>query len=66
MDKSRIHPLVLSNLFINVIVMGMLAYDKYSENQIGYSITFTVLFLFFVSLTIYGLVRNSKIDRTKR
>ncbi|EIJ83956.1 hypothetical protein [Bacillus methanolicus] len=46
MDKSRIHPLVLSNLFINVIVMGMLAYDKYSENQIGYSITFTVLFFF--------------------
>jgi hypothetical protein len=66
MDKTKIHPLVLLNLFINSIVMGMFAYDKYIENHIGYSVTFTVLFVFFVSLTIFGLVRNSKIDRIKR
>jgi|UPI0005CD2AAF hypothetical protein len=65
MDK-KIHPLILLNLFINSIVLGMFAYDKYSENEIGYSITFTVLCVFFVSLTIYGLMRNSKIDRTKQ
>jgi hypothetical protein len=65
MDK-KIHPLVLLNLFINSIVMGMFAYDKYSENEIGYSITFIVLCVFFVSLTIYGFTKNSKIDRTKQ
>jgi hypothetical protein len=65
MDK-KIHPLVLLNLFINSIVLGMFAYDKYSENEIGYSITFTVLCVFFVSLTIYGLMKNSKIGRTKQ
>jgi type IV secretory pathway TrbL component len=65
MDKTKIHPLVILNLFINAIAMGMFAYDKYSENQIGYSITFTVLFVFFVSLIIYGLASNSNIDRIK-
>jgi hypothetical protein len=65
MDK-KIHPLILLNLFMNSIVMGMFAYDKYSENELGYSITFTVLCVFFVSFTIYGLIRNSKIDRTKQ
>jgi hypothetical protein len=65
MDK-KIHPLILLNLFTNSIVMGMFAYDKYSENEIGYSITFTALFVFFVSLTIYGLMKNSKIDHTKQ
>jgi hypothetical protein len=65
MDK-KVHPLILLNLFINSIVMGMFAYDKYSENEIGYSITFTALCLFLASLTIYGLKKNSKIDRTKQ
>jgi hypothetical protein len=65
MDK-KIHPLVLLNLFINSIVLGMFAYDKYSENEIGYSISFTVLCVFFVSLTIYGLMKNSKIGCTKQ
>jgi uncharacterized membrane protein len=65
MDK-KIHPVILLNLFINSIVLGMFAYDKYCENEIGYSITFTVLCVLFVSLTIYGLMRNSKIDRTKQ
>ncbi|GLH62524.1 hypothetical protein [Parageobacillus sp. G301] len=60
MDKTKIHPLVILNLFINAIAMGMFASDKYSEN---YSITFTVLFVFFISLTIYGLARNSNIDQ---
>jgi hypothetical protein len=65
MDK-KIHPLILLNIFINSIVMGMFAYDKYSENEIGYSITFTALCVFFVYLTIYGLMKNSKIDHTKQ
>ncbi|RAK22052.1 hypothetical protein B0I26_10231 [Anoxybacillus vitaminiphilus] len=65
MDK-KIYPLILLNLFINSIVMGMFAYDKYRENEIGYSITFTILCVFFVYFTIYGLMRNSKIDRTKQ
>jgi hypothetical protein len=65
MDK-KVHSLILLNLFINSIVMGMFAYDKYSENEIGYSITFTALCLFLASLTIYGLKKNSKIDRTKQ
>ncbi|MGX1901163.1 hypothetical protein EDD69_1132 [Thermolongibacillus altinsuensis] len=63
---TKIHPLVLLNLFINSIVMGMFAYDKYIENEIGYSITFLALCVFFVLLTIYGLMKNSKIDRTKQ
>lgn len=48
MDK-KIHPFILLNLLINSIVLGMFAYDKYSEHNIGYSITFTVLCIFLFS-----------------
>jgi hypothetical protein len=64
MDK-KIHPLILLNLFINSIVTSMFAYDKSSENEIRYGISFIALCVFFVSLTIYGLMKNSKINRTK-
>lgn len=65
MDK-KIHPFILLNLLINSIVLGMFAYDKYSEHNISYSITFTVLCIFFVFLTIYGFMNNSKINRAKQ
>ncbi len=77
MDK-KIHPFILLNLLINSIVLGMFAYDNYSEHNIGYSITFTVLChigysitftvlcIFFVFLTIYGFMNNSKINRAKQ
>jgi uncharacterized membrane protein (DUF485 family) len=63
---EKFHPLVLLSLFINSIVMGIFAYDKYSENEIGYSITFVVLCVFFVLSTIYGFAKNNKIDRAKQ
>ncbi|QPA30772.1 hypothetical protein [Thermaerobacillus caldiproteolyticus] len=65
-DETKIHPMVLLSTFINVIVMAMFAYDKFSEKQMGYSIAFILLSLLFLGMTIYGLARNNKIGRTEK
>lgn len=59
MDRVKIHPLILLSLLINVIAMGMFAYENYNENNLGYTGKFIVL-------TIYGLVRNSKINSIRK
>lgn len=66
MDSTKIHPLILLSLFINAIAMGMFAYENYNENNIGYTVTFIILCLFLIVLTIYGFIRNSKINRTSK
>ncbi|MEH7389332.1 hypothetical protein [Bacillus sp. JJ1474] len=66
MDRIKIHPLILLSLFINAIAMGMFAFENYKENDIGYTVTFMIICLFLIVLTIYGLIRNSKIDHTNK
>ncbi|MGW6381763.1 hypothetical protein [Peribacillus butanolivorans] len=66
MDRTKIHPLILFSLFINAIAMGMFAFENYKENNIGYIVTFIILCLFLIVLIIYGLMRNSKINRTNK
>ena len=64
MGRAHFHPLILLSLFINAFAMGMLAYGNYIEKKIGYSITFIILGLFLMILTVYGIVSNSKNNHT--
>ena len=66
MGRVRSEPFIVLGLFINAVAMGMIAYDFYNNNNIGYAITFVILCLFLITLAIYGLVRNSKVSRTSK
>lgn len=62
--RVNFHPLLLLSLFINAFAIGMFAYENYIEEKMGYSVTFIILCLFLIVLTVYGLVSNSKYNRT--
>lgn len=66
MDKNRIQPLILIILLINALTMGMLAHGMYTENKIGYSLTFIGLCIFFILFLAYGLIRNRRAKQSIR
>ena len=66
MVKAKIHPLIILSLLFNAIAMGTFAYENYTENNIRYTVIFMILCLFFIVLTGFGFVRNSKINRTSK
>jgi hypothetical protein len=62
-EPNKISGLILLSLLISAISMGLLAYDHFSVQKIGYGIVFTILCFVFMAMAVYGLVRNNKIDR---
>ena len=63
MPKVKINPLILLAVFFSSLTMVLYAYRSYSNQAIGQAITFTLLFIFFLGLVIWGIVRNKKIDK---
>lgn len=46
--------------------MAIYAYKNYANQDIGYGITFTLLFIFLFGLVIWGSIRNRRMDRKER
>ncbi|UCZ54262.1 hypothetical protein LGQ02_05730 [Bacillus shivajii] len=65
LEKVRIHPLIILTLIMSSISMGIYAYQNYTNQEMGYGILFTLLFIFLIGLVIFGLMRNRKIDNKK-
>lgn len=65
MDKVRINPLILISLSISTVTMGMFASRNYTENNIGLTITFLILCMFFIALTVSGIVRNRRLKHSR-
>ncbi|WP_040982553.1 hypothetical protein [Oceanobacillus jeddahense] len=63
MKKVKIHPLIIVGLFINTLGNGFSAYRLYDDDRTA-SIALTVLCLFTLTLAVYGIIRNRKINET--
>ncbi|GIO21475.1 hypothetical protein [Oceanobacillus sp. J11TS1] len=61
MKKVKIHPLIIVALFINTLANGLSAYRHYDDNRSG-AIFFIVLCFFTLTLAVYGIFRNRKIN----
>ncbi|MEF3327556.1 MULTISPECIES: hypothetical protein [Oceanobacillus] len=61
MKKVKIHPLIIVALFINTLGNGFSAYRLYGDDR-GAAIALTVLCLFTLTLAVYGIFRNRKIN----
>lgn len=46
--------------------MLIYAYKNYANQEMGYGIIFTLLFIFLIGLVFLGIRRNKKIDQKKR
>ncbi|MDT8860380.1 hypothetical protein N0O92_09050 [Alkalihalobacillus sp. MEB130] len=62
MEKVKTHPFILIALLASSISMALYAYRNFSNQEIGFGVTFTLLSLFLIGLTISGFKRNRKID----
>lgn len=60
----KISRMVLLALIIGSINLGLYAHRTYLNGEVGYSITLVVLSLFFLGLTIFGVVRNMKLSQS--
>ncbi|MBB6452634.1 Flp pilus assembly protein TadG [Salirhabdus euzebyi] len=63
MKSARFHPFLIVALFSSAISMGLWAFRHFRENQIGYAIVFSLLFLFFLSLLCFGIISNRKLKQ---
>ena len=45
--------------------MAIHAYRNYINQEIGYGIVFTLLFIFLIGLVIHSIIRNKKINNEK-
>lgn len=61
LEKVRTHPFIILSLTLSSITMALYAYQNFENQEIGYGIVFTVLFLFLSGMAIYGFIRNQKI-----
>lgn len=66
MPKVKVNPLILVALTISLITMVLYAYRSYSNQEIGNSVTFTILSFFILGLVIWGIFRNKKIEYANR
>ncbi|ARF18647.1 hypothetical protein [Sporosarcina ureae] len=64
MPKVKINPFILLALTFTSITWALYAYRSYSNQEIAYGIIFTSLSIIFISLVIWGFVRNKKVDST--
>jgi ABC-type transport system involved in multi-copper enzyme maturation permease subunit len=64
--KVKTSPLIFLGLFFSSISMLIYAYKNYANQEIGYGIIFTLLFIFLIGLVFLGIRRNKKIDQKKR
>ena len=62
-EKIKIHPLIILALFINTLGNGFSAY-RLSDDDRTAAITLAVLCLFTLTLAVYGIIRNRKINET--
>lgn len=63
LPKNKINLLILLAVFFSSLTMILYAYRSYSNQAIGQTIIFILLFIFFLGLVILGIVRNNKIDK---
>ncbi|MGM7700708.1 hypothetical protein ACSVDE_03220 [Pseudalkalibacillus sp. Hm43] len=61
----KISRLVLLAMVIGSINLGLYAHRMYTTGELGYSITLVVLSLFFIGLTIFGILRNIKLSQSE-
>ncbi|MDL4840233.1 hypothetical protein [Aquibacillus rhizosphaerae] len=62
LGKVKTHPLIILALIMSSIAMALYAYRNYTNQEIGYGIVFTVLFIFLISMVIQSVRRNRKIN----
>ncbi|OIJ14566.1 hypothetical protein BKP37_08065 [Anaerobacillus alkalilacustris] len=65
MEKVKTHPLTIFTLMMSSILMALYAYLNYINQEIGYGIVFTALFIFLIGLVIHSIMRNKKINNEK-
>lgn len=61
LEKVRTQPFIILSLILSSITIALYAYQNFANQEIGYGIVFTVLFLFLSGMAIYGFIRNQKI-----
>ncbi len=61
----KISRLVLLAMVIGSINFGLYARQMYTTGEVGYSIALVALSLFFIGLTIFGVVRNIKLSQSE-
>ncbi|MGG3890385.1 hypothetical protein [Metabacillus fastidiosus] len=66
MKKVKTHPFIFLGLFFSSISMLMYAYKNYANQETGYGILFTLLFILLFGLVVQGIMRNRKINEKKR
>lgn len=64
MKRVKIHLLIIIALVINALNMGLYAYRHYTNGATGYGILFSVLCLFLIGLTAFGVIRNQKLKES--
>ncbi|MFV8830131.1 hypothetical protein [Alkalihalobacterium sp. APHAB7] len=60
MGKVKTHPLIILALLMSSISMALYAYRNYINQEIGYGVVFTVLFIFLIGIVIHSIMRNKK------
>lgn len=63
MEKVRTHPFLIFSLILSSITMALYAYRNFNNQEIGYGMVFSVLFLFLIGMAVYGFIRNKKINK---
>ncbi len=62
MEKVRTQPFIIFSLILSSITMALYAYHNSANQEIGYGVVFTILFLFLIGMALYGLIRNQKMN----
>ncbi|WP_226641601.1 hypothetical protein [Mesobacillus subterraneus] len=60
MEKVRMQPFIILSLILSSITMALYAYRNFANQELGYGIVFTALFLFLIGMALYGFIRNQK------
>lgn len=63
MEKVRTQPFIIFSLILSSITMALYAYQNFANQEIGYGVVFTILFLFLIGMALYGLIRNQKMNK---